>query len=218
MESQALKATHRKIFKANLIQLHQRKKVYIADCKVQKKLKAQLDFTLRFHKSHSKAPINLLFYYPLTLEFDIRKLLRFYRKQRNVQVFLPKIEGESFKAVKYRLPLQRQAFGVYEPSNSNFRAKIHCAIVPVLGVDEALGRIGFGKGMYDRFFEANQVSKVIFVCRAFHYLPHIITQDYDIKGDVYITPFKTLKHYNKIKFFTLNQNRKGDFIKQKVLK
>jgi len=202
MESQDLKATYRKIFKANLIQICHSNQAYIKDCKLQKKLKMQLDSILRFHKLHSKRPIHLLFYYPLPLEFDIKKLLRFYRKKRNVKIFLPKMSGESFKAVQYRLPLRKQAFGVYEPNDSAFWAKMDCAIVPVLGVDKKLRRIGFGKGMYDRFFGANQVSKVIFVCRDFHYLPHIITQDYDIKGDVYITPFKTLKHYDKIKFLS----------------
>lgn len=202
MESQALKATYRKIFKANLTKIRHLNQTYIMDYKLQKKLKVQLDSILRFHKLRHKRPINLLFYSPLSLEFDIRKLLRFYRKKRNVRIFLPKISGESFKAVRYRLPLQKQAFGVYEPSDSTLWAKMDCAIVPVLGVDKKLRRIGFGKGMYDRFFEANQVSKVIFVCRAFHYLPYIITQDYDIKGDVYITPFKTLKHYDKIKFLS----------------
>lgn len=202
MESQESKAAYRKIFKANLIQIHHSNQAYIKDYKLQKKLKVQLDSTLRFHKLRYKRPINLLFYSPLTLEFDIRKLLRFYHKKRNVRIFLPKMNGESFKAVRYRLPLQKRAFGVYEPSDSKFWAKMDCAIVPVLGVDKKLRRIGFGKGMYDRFFGANQVSKVIFVCRDFHYLPHIITQDYDIKGDVYITPFKTLKHYDKINFLS----------------
>ena len=62
MESQDLKATYRKIFKANLIQICHSNQAYIKDCKLQKKLKMQLDSILRFHKLHSKRPIHLLFY------------------------------------------------------------------------------------------------------------------------------------------------------------
>lgn len=90
MKSQDLKATYREIFKTNLIRICHSNQAYIKDYKLQEKLKAQLDSTLRFHKLHSKRPINLLFYSPLTLEFDIRKLLRFYRKKRNVRIFYPK--------------------------------------------------------------------------------------------------------------------------------
>ncbi|MDE5925222.1 MAG: 5-formyltetrahydrofolate cyclo-ligase [Helicobacter sp.] len=194
MESQALKASYRKIFKANLIQICHSNQAYIKDYKLQKKLKAQLDSILRFHKLHSKRPINLLFYSPLALEFDIRKLLRFYRKKRNVRIFLPKMGGESFKAVRYRLPLQKQAFGVYEPSDSKFLAEMDCAIVPVLGVDKKLRRIGFGKGMYDRFFGNNpkKIPKIIFVSRNFNFAPQIITESHDIRGDCYLTPHQTM--------------------------
>ncbi|WP_297578195.1 5-formyltetrahydrofolate cyclo-ligase [uncultured Helicobacter sp.] len=194
MESQDLKATYREIFKTNLIRICHSNQAYIKDYKLQKKLKAQLDSTLRFHKLHSKRPINLLFYSPLTLEFDIRKLLRFYRRKRNVRIFLPKMGGESFKAVRYRLPLQKQSFGVYEPSDSALWAKMDCAIVPVLGVDKELRRIGFGKGMYDRFFGRNpkKIPKIIFVSRNFNFVPQTITESHDIRGDCYLTPHQTI--------------------------
>ena len=118
MESQDLKATYRKIFKAKLTKIYDSNKTYMLDYKLQKNLKIQLDSILRFHKLRSKRPINLLFYYPLTLEFDIRKILRFYRKQKGVEIFLPLVHQESFKAVKYRLPLTKNTFDIYEPSDS----------------------------------------------------------------------------------------------------
>ncbi|MBD5165935.1 5-formyltetrahydrofolate cyclo-ligase [Helicobacter sp.] len=198
MQSQGLKATYRKTFKANLIKTRMRKNLYGLDSRIQKQLKAHLQCYIQSHKKHSKYPINLLFYSPLPLEFDIRKLLRFYRKTKRVRVFLPFMHEESFKAVPYRLPLQKKSFGVFEPSDSSYHATIDCAIVPVLGVDKELRRIGFGKGMYDRFFAPYQASrktpKILFVCRNFNYASEVITQDYDIRGDVLITPLYALSH------------------------
>lgn len=192
MESQDLKAVYRKTFKANLIKTRMRKNLYGLDSKIHKQLKAHLQSYIQSHKKHSKCPINLLFYSPLPLEFDTRKLLRFYRKSKRVRIFLPLMHKESFKAVQYRLPLQKKSFGVLEPSDSTYHATIDCAIVPVLGVDKELRRIGFGKGMYDRFFASYKTSrkipKILFVCRDFNYASEVITQNYDIKGDVFITP------------------------------
>lgn len=197
MESQDLKITYRRDFKTNLLKTQTRKNLYALDCRIQKYLKKSLQKEIRFHKQHSKSPMNLLFYYPLPLEFDIRNLLGFYRKQRGIRIFLPKMHRESFKAVKYRLPLHKQAFGVYEPNNSCLRVKIDCAIVPVLGMDKSFRRIGFGKGMYDRFFtpyqNSRKIPKILFVARYFNYVSKVITQDYDLKGDVFITPQLTIQ-------------------------
>lgn len=64
------------------------------------------------------------------------------------------MQGESFKMVPFRLPLKKKKFGIYEAGNSLRDIKnIDVAIVPVVGVDGNLQRVGFGKGMYDRFFE-----------------------------------------------------------------
>ena len=63
------------------------------------------------------------------------------------------MDGVSFKMVPLRLPLERKAFGIYEPRASHRKINlIDVAIVPAVGVDGSLRRIGFGKGMYDRFF------------------------------------------------------------------
>ncbi|MDQ7061649.1 MAG: 5-formyltetrahydrofolate cyclo-ligase [Sulfurimonas sp.] len=94
---------------------------------------------------------SILFYYPLKFEVDISKVLITMRRKTNV--YIPFMEGESFKMVNYRLPLRKKKFDIFEAGNSIKKInKIDVAIVPSLGVDINLQRIGFGKGMYDRFF------------------------------------------------------------------
>ncbi len=97
--------------------------------------------------------------------------------------------GDSFKIVKYRLPLHGKKFGIKEPNNSFFKAaKIDVAIVPIVGVDAIGKRIGFGKGMYDRFFDRiDYQPKLIFTQLTLCKSDKILSDKYDIQADYIIT-------------------------------
>ncbi len=132
-------------------------------------------------------------------EVDIRPLFRHLRGRR--KIYVPFMEGKSFKLVQYRLPLQKKRFGLYEPKNSHFfMTKIDMAIVPVVGVDGRFRRVGFGKGMYDRFFASlGRKPLTIFVQLAKCHTKEKITDDYDVQADIYITPEDIIvrgKHYD----------------------
>lgn len=188
-----LKATYRKTFKNNLTKIAQKNNTIWLDYKIHNSLKTYLKYLLSTHKG--KRPINILFYYPLPIEFDSRKLLHFYKMQKKIQIFLPLMQGISFKIVKYRLPIQKRAFGVYESSNSSFKiSKLDYAIVPVIGIDKTFRRIGFGKGMYDRFFSTLKTKpQIIFIGRALNLAQCVITQSYDLQANTFITPFACLR-------------------------
>jgi 5-formyltetrahydrofolate cyclo-ligase len=150
--------------------------------------KMVLEKLFKLIKEHNSRVIML--YIPLKIEVNIKSLINRLRKEKKI-VLVPFMEGESFSLVKYRLPLNIKQFGVKEPSNSNkYNNKIDLAIVPVLGIDGTLRRVGFGKGFYDRFFEKNhkKISNIVFVGRKDCICSEIITDDYDVKGDSYITP------------------------------
>ena len=104
------------------------------------------------------------------------------------------MEGVSFKMVKFRLPLLKKKFGIKEPNNSLFKlAKIDIAIVPILGVDKNFQRVGFGKGMYDRFFNKLKYKPlIIFVQLDKCFINQNICDVYDIKCDYLITPKEIL--------------------------
>jgi 5-formyltetrahydrofolate cyclo-ligase len=125
---------------------------------------------------------------PLKIEPNIYSWLLQNRSKHNI--FLPFMENISFKMVKFRLPLESKRFGLFEPKNSfNTKAKLDVAIVPVVGVDGNYQRIGFGKGMYDRFFEKlNYNVLTIFVQAHSCKTDKKICNDYDIKADILITP------------------------------
>jgi len=138
--------------------------------------------------------VNVLFYYPLENEADIRKTLQKMRKKHNV--FLPFMEGKSFKMVPFRLPLKKKKFGIFEAGNTlRDIKKIDIAVVPVVGVDGNLQRVGFGKGMYDRFFEKLQKRPyTIFIQTELCYTKEKICDAYDVTGDIVITTKKDLKN------------------------
>ncbi len=133
---------------------------------------------------------NILLYLPLSEEVDITMVLKKLRKTKGYTVFVPFMEGVSFKMVKFRLPLFRKRFQILEPKNSYARGKkIDLAIVPVLGVDGAFRRVGFGKGMYDRFFESLAYKpKIAFVELIECYTSSHVGEAHDIQADIYITP------------------------------
>ena len=135
---------------------------------------------------------SILFYYPLGGEADIRKTLE--KMRRKSKIYLPFMQGKSFKMVPFRLPLKRKKFGILEAGNTNKKIKnIDLAIVPVVGVDGDFKRVGFGKGMYDRFFEKlPKKPYVLFIQYEFCYTKKQICDSYDIKGDLLLTPTKTL--------------------------
>jgi len=135
-----------------------------------------------------------MLYVPLKIEVDISELILKLRREKKL-LLVPFMEGKSFRLVKYKLPLRKKQFGVKEPKNSNkYNKKIDLAIVPVIGVDIAFRRVGFGKGFYDRFFEKSRkrVNKILFIGREYCFSEEKITDDYDVEAEVYLTPKKTV--------------------------
>lgn len=137
-------------------------------------------------------PATILLYIPLSIEPNIQDVIRICQKK--CQVFVPFMEGISFKMVRYRLPLYTKQFNIKEPKNSfAVNPKIDLAIVPVIGVDGALRRIGFGKGMYDRFFDTLDTKPtVVFVQRELCMTQTRLGEEHDIQADIYLTPYQII--------------------------
>lgn len=132
---------------------------------------------------------NILLYIPLDMEVDINPLIKDLRKNKNINIYVPFMQGNSFKIVKFRLPLKNKKFGIKEPYNSFLKPKkIDIAIIPILGVDSCAKRIGFGKGMYDRFFfKLNYKPVMVFTQLILCKSNKILSNDYDIQADYIFT-------------------------------
>ncbi|BCD60230.1 MULTISPECIES: 5-formyltetrahydrofolate cyclo-ligase [unclassified Nitratiruptor] len=152
--------------------------------KLHKMLQANLQFIL-----DALNPNNMLVFMPMAHEPDLLGFFAHLRRKKNI--FVPFMQGQSFKMVKFRLPIKRGKFGIKEPSNSFFETKIDIVLIPVIGVDGDFRRIGFGKGMYDRFMAALPYQPiVIFVQTKECLIKERICDTYDVRGDFLITPKK----------------------------
>jgi 5-formyltetrahydrofolate cyclo-ligase len=128
---------------------------------------------------------SVMLYIPLQTEVDIMPLIKRLRA-KGVQLYVPFMVDKSFRLVKYRLPLQIKKFGIKEPKISKLKIReIDLAIVPIIGIDKDFKRVGFGKGMYDRFFEKNSkyIKHTIFIQRDLYVCSSIVTNSYDISAD-----------------------------------
>ncbi len=134
---------------------------------------------------------SVMLYMPLKTEVNLFPLIRRLR-QSGVTVYVPFMEGKSFRLVKYRYPLRIKQFGIKEPKFSNqYRNKqIDIAVIPIVGMDITRRRVGFGKGMYDRFFEkeTKNIKKRVFVARELCFSKEIVTDRYDVEADIVIVP------------------------------
>ena len=158
-----------------------KKHSYIKDKHIQKHLSQMI--------KENKAK-DIMAYIPLSNEVNIMPLLSLLRRQK-LNIWVPFMEGKSFRLVKYRYPLRIKKYGIKEPNNSyKYRKKkIDIALVPIIGIDKTYKRVGFGKGMYDRIFEKEikNIKKVVFVTRELCYSKDIVTDDYDVKADIVVT-------------------------------
>ncbi|WP_428738409.1 5-formyltetrahydrofolate cyclo-ligase [Sulfurimonas sp.] len=134
----------------------------------------------------------VLVYNSLPFEADISKSIK--KMRRKLEIYVPFMEGESFKMVPFRMPLKKKKFGIFEAGNTlRDIKKIDIAIVPSVGVDGNLKRVGFGKGMYDRFFaKLKKKPFTIFIQPELCYTKQHICDVHDIEADVLITPQKEI--------------------------
>lgn len=149
----------------------------------------------------------ILFYIPMWFEPNLIPLMQKLRK--NKVILVPFMQGLSFKTVQYRLPLRKKKFNIKEPGDSNkYNKKIDIAIVPVVGIDGSFKRVGFGKGMYDRFFDGlGYKPYTIFVQNKACITKENITNNYDIEADLFMTADKS--YVKGFKSVNRNCNHRG---------
>ena len=137
----------------------------------------------------------ILLFLPLPYEPDLTRFRNKFAKK--CKIFVPFMQDENLKMVKLRNPLLKGRFGIYEPLNSPYECRIDLAVVPVLGVDKQLRRIGHGFGFYDKFFQnLGYKPLIIFVSALKALCEQNLGQKHDIQADFYINPYQ--KFYKKV--------------------
>lgn len=140
---------------------------------------------------HKTAAKHILIFLPLPIEPNVLGVIKKMRALKKI-IYIPFIEDINFKIVKYRLPVKIGAYGIASCGNSHtLIKKIDLAIVPAIGIDSKFRRVGFGKGMYDRFFDSLGYKPLVaFAQRTLCFSSEEVGEAHDLVGDYLILPNK----------------------------
>ena len=149
---------------------------------------------LKIDKSNLK---NIGGYYPSNYEIDDLEILDLLDEQ-NFKISLPVVKKNNqmnFHSWSKKDPLTINKFGIPEPISSKILYP-DILLVPLVGYDDNLNRLGYGGGFYDRYIEKiEKIKKIIKIGLAFSYqeIKNLPTNQYDKKLDFIITEKKILK-------------------------
>lgn len=106
-------------------------------------------------------------------------------------VALPRVVGEelSLHLVEAGDELHRGAFGIREPAENSPASgnSFDLILVPGLAFDRQGGRLGRGRGFYDRFL-ATATGRRVGVCQDFQIVDSVPCEAHDLTMDFVITP------------------------------
>ena len=156
-----------------------------------KKYKIDTDKLFTFLKKEKYKFKNIGGYYPSNFEIDDLHILELFKK-KNYNILLPIISKNNqmnFFEWSSNEPLKINKYGIPEPISSKiFYPDI--LLVPLVGYDDNLNRLGYGGGFYDRYIEKiEKIKKIIKIGLAFSYqkLESIPINQHDKKLDFVIT-------------------------------
>lgn len=96
--------------------------------------------------------------------------------------------------IESKTDLERGAYGIYEPTviKKANETDMDIIFVPGLAFDRNGGRMGFGKGYYDKLLQRSK-GKKIGLCYDFQLFDAIPTQSHDVFMDCIITEKETIE-------------------------
>jgi 5-formyltetrahydrofolate cyclo-ligase len=146
-------------------------------------------------------PINCVVasYYPIGSEIDPRPLAETFMCEQ-AKLALPVLAGPnlpvSFRRWSPGDTLERGPFGVLEPLAEARTVRPELVLVPLVAADKSGGRLGYGKGYYDRTLaELRKAGRVRAIGLAFdeQIVDHIGIEAHDQPLDWIITPTQVIK-------------------------
>jgi 5-formyltetrahydrofolate cyclo-ligase len=162
-----------------------------------KKFKISSEFFFSFLKNKKYNFKNLGGYYPTNFEIDDLEILKLLEK-KNYKISLPIIKKNNqmdfFKWSSID-PLKINKYGIPEPVSSKIIYP-DILLVPLVGYDNDLNRLGYGGGFYDRYIsKIEKIKKVIKIGLAFSYqkLKSVPINHHDKRLDFIITEKEILK-------------------------
>ena len=162
-----------------------------------KNLKINLDKFISFLKTNIQNAKKIGGYYPSNYEIDDLEILDVLDK-KNFKISLPIVKKNNqmnFYSWSKKDPLKVNKFGIPEPVSSKILYP-DILLVPLVGYDNNLNRLGYGGGFYDRYIEKiDKIKKVTKIGLAFSYqkVKSVPIDQHDKKLDFIITEKEIIK-------------------------
>ncbi len=148
------------------------------------------------NKSNIKKPI-VGGYFPVNYEIDCLEILENLEKE-NLKICLPKIKKNNlmnFYEYSFKDPLIINKYGIPETKNKKIIIP-DVLLVPLLGFDKKMFRLGYGGGYYDRYIDKLQGKKKILtigLAYSFQRIDKLPVENFDKSLNYIITNRKTYK-------------------------
>ncbi|MGC6486715.1 MAG: 5-formyltetrahydrofolate cyclo-ligase, partial [Planctomycetota bacterium] len=131
-------------------------------------------------------------YWPVGAELDPRALARALQDRHAARLALPRVDGEqmTFRAWRRDEDLEPAGFHTMGPARAAPELRPDIVLAPLLGCDRRGGRLGQGKGYYDRALAGLDAGGDLFVGGvAFdaQLLPAVPTEVHDRRLDAVLT-------------------------------
>ena len=162
-----------------------------------KNLKINLEKFISFFKTNIQNAKKIGGYYPSNYEIDDLEILDVLDK-KNFKISLPIVKKNNqmnFYSWSKKDPLKVNKFGIPEPVSSKILYP-DILLVPLVGYDKNLNRLGYGGGFYDRYIEKiDKIKKVTKIGLAFSYqkIKSVPIDQHDKKLDFIITEKEIIK-------------------------
>ena len=161
-------------------------------CDVQKEQSSQQVFSQIEQSELFKNARNVMLYYSLPDELPTHEVVTRWSIKKDV--YLPRCNGDELEVVKFNSQaMQAGSFQISEPQGEPIDKRlVDLIIVPAVAFDDKGGRIGRGKGYYDRLLKGCNAIKVV-VGYSFQMIDAIPIEEHDIKMNYIVTPDKFIE-------------------------
>lgn len=162
-------------------------KTRIKNMTEEEKKKESEDVMMKLENTQQfKSAKTILLFHSLPDEVCTHELIEKYASKK--KILLPVIDGEKWHIREYKGDLKTGEYNIQEPTGGNYYdyGSIDLVVVPGVCFDKDKGRVGRGKGYYDRILKEIKAFK-IGVCFDCQLLSKVPADEWDVKMDQVMT-------------------------------
>ncbi len=162
-------------------------KTRIKNMTEEEKKKESEDVMMKLENTQQfKSAKTILLFHSLPDEVCTHELIEKYASKK--KILLPVIDGEKWHIREYKGDLKTGEYNIQEPTGGNYYdyGSIDLVVVPGVCFDKDKGRVGRGKGYYDRILKEIKAFK-IGICFDCQLLSKVPADEWDVKMDQVMT-------------------------------